>query len=283
MPPPPPPPQILVIDYVHQYLITCGTLYQGVCEKRHVSNISAVEYVDYDNFVVNIVHDGTSSTVAFIAPGPASNATQPNVLYVACTYLEHRFAQIPALASRKLSDFSVAITDLNFYQYSYLRFDSSQQNVFLVHYVYGFGTKGYSYVLARQPKGDRNEAYNSVLIRVCQNDKIYKSYTEVPLVCRHNGTEYNLLQAAVYGHPGRQLATSMGVDMKVDVLYTVFSVGAQQPTSRSAVCVFLLDSIGQVITQSWKACFQGKGNYRGGHLGKSQQCKVNTVRSADSS
>ena len=57
----------LVIDYSDSRLISCGSLFQGVCTVRSLRNISHVEQQIKEPVVAN---NATASTVAFIAPGP---------------------------------------------------------------------------------------------------------------------------------------------------------------------------------------------------------------------
>ncbi|GFO07417.1 nicotinamidase-like [Plakobranchus ocellatus] len=275
--------KILLIDYVNKCLISCGTLYQGVCEKRSLENVTQVlSNNSYPNCVVNV--NKSSYTVAFIGPGPAINSSS-NVLYVANTFYDHLFARIPSVGSRKLSDFTLLYDDVvEEFTQSYIRFDHSRLSKFLVHYVYGFSSEGYSYILARQPRSPDDKDYRSVVVSVCQNDKKYWSYIEVPLSCRHGDQEYNLLQAAFMDSAGRNLALSLGVSLQSDVLYSVFSVGepdSDRPTSKSALCIFPVSSIRRVIADNRRKCFNGEGKYGGGHLANPQQCGKNTEHVID--
>ncbi|KAK3800862.1 hypothetical protein RRG08_008616 [Elysia crispata] len=272
--------KIMAIDYVHMHLITCGTLFQGTCEKRFLSNISSMEPRDYTTAVVN--HFNDSSTVAFIAPGPAINSTQPNVLYVAQTHRKQFFADLPALITRKLSDFTIAFEDQIFYRGSHLKLDVRLHEKFRITYIYGFSSGGFSYFLARQPRNsdDPYKGNHTVLIRLCQNDERYQSYTEVPLLCRMNGTTYNMVQVAAIGTAGRELALSMNVTLRSKVLYTVFT-GGPGSSGQSVFCLYSLDAINSFITESWRACFRGEGYYGGGHLNSAKKCSRNTEHPID--
>ena len=57
----------LLIDYFESRLISCGSLFQGICTVRSLRNISNVEERVTESVVAN---NATASTVAFIAPGP---------------------------------------------------------------------------------------------------------------------------------------------------------------------------------------------------------------------
>ena len=54
--------------------------------------------------------------------------------------------------------------------------------------------------------------YHSKLVRICQNDPHYYSYTEVPLICKSSAKniDFNLAQAAHVAKPGSELAHSLG-------------------------------------------------------------------------
>ena len=63
----------LVIDYNNSRLISCGSLFQGICTVRSLGNISLVEVeeVMVEEFIVANTEE--ASTVAFIAPGPQTD------------------------------------------------------------------------------------------------------------------------------------------------------------------------------------------------------------------
>ncbi|XP_035826878.1 plexin-A2 [Aplysia californica] len=272
--------KVLLIDYVHNRLISCGTLAHGYCEKRLLTDISQRDEPVNDTPVVT--NNRTASTVAFIAPGPSPNASepQPNVLYVSVTF-SLQVRDVPSLASRKLSDFSMAYEDEIKFTGTFFNFDNQQRRQFPVTYIYGFGSENFSYMLAVQKtsSGSENFQFHSVAIRVCQNDKDFYSYVEVPLVCKAGGVEYNLVQAAYVAKAGRELALDLGINTQTDVLYGVFSESKQpnsdMPTTNSALCVFPMDFVRNKFTLNIKRCFNGTGSDGGSHLGRTK-CTRNT-------
>ena len=60
----------LVIDYNNARLISCGSLFQGICTIRSLGNISVVDEIVEEFIVANTAE---ASTVAFIAPGPQND------------------------------------------------------------------------------------------------------------------------------------------------------------------------------------------------------------------
>ena len=73
----------LLIDYANSWLISCGSLFQGVCETRSLQNISNVEHQSKEFLVANTAE---ASTVAFIAPG---SPDPPNTQVICYKLTEH--------------------------------------------------------------------------------------------------------------------------------------------------------------------------------------------------
>lgn len=89
----------LVIDPMHQWLISCGSLYQGTCSTHDLNNVTIILQQPAESVVAN---NATASTVAFIAPGPP---TLKHVLYVGATYTQGNYrSDVPAVSSRSLSE-----------------------------------------------------------------------------------------------------------------------------------------------------------------------------------
>jgi plexin A len=91
--------KVLVIDYAQSRLITCGSLFQGVCSTHKLDNVSSYETPASESVVAN---NATASTVAFIAPGPQKSPK--HVLYVGVSYTANGpyRSDVPAVSSRSL-------------------------------------------------------------------------------------------------------------------------------------------------------------------------------------
>ena len=108
--------EVLAVDVVGRRLVTCGSVFQGTCQLRHVDDISDVTETDprgnTDYFVA--ANDQHTSTVAFVAPGPRPAATgggraADQALYVAATYTGGSPATavrqaVPAVSVRAIDD-----------------------------------------------------------------------------------------------------------------------------------------------------------------------------------
>ena len=97
----------LLLDTVEKVLIVCGSLFQGVCEKHLLEDISKKWPLVQVPVVAN---DASSSSVAFIAPG-LPDARSHRVLYVAASHTQlgpyRSQEEIPAISSRSLKSHEI--------------------------------------------------------------------------------------------------------------------------------------------------------------------------------
>ena len=64
-----------------------------------------------------------------------------------------------------------------------------------INYVFGFSSGGFSYFVTTQRETTQSAKFVSKIVRLCENDEEYISYTEIPLLCNSvTGTQYNLVQ-----------------------------------------------------------------------------------------
>ncbi|XP_049316006.1 plexin-A2 [Bactrocera dorsalis] len=255
--------KVLLIDRATSRLIACGSLFQGTCSVRNLQNISIVEQDVPDAVVAN---DANSSTIAFIAPGPPQPSIT-NVMYVGVTYTNNSpyRSEIPAVASRSLEKtkmFQIASSAVTTGTRTFI--NSYAREGYLINYVYGFSSERFSYFLTTQLKHNYHSSpkeYITKIVRICQEDSNYYSYTEIPVDCITGGTKYNLVQAGYLGKPSMDLAGSLGITVQDDVLFGVFSVGdGNVSTDNSALCIYSLKSIRRKFMQNIKSCFNGVGS-----------------------
>lgn len=206
-----------------------------------------------------------ASTVAFIAPGPPAPPVT-NVMYVGVTFAGNSLyrSEIPAVASRSLEKgrmFQLASSAVTTGTRMFINPNSRES--YPVNYVYGFSSERFSYFMTTQLKHNTPsmKEYITKLVRICQEDSHYYSYTEIPVDCIGEGIKYNLVQAAYLGKPGADLAENLGITPQDDVLYAVFSEGRDNvPSNKSALCVYSLKSIRRKFMQNIKSCFNGHGS-----------------------
>lgn len=276
----------LVIDYTTTRLISCGSLFQGICSVRNLHNISDGAREVREAVVAN---NATASTVAFIAPGPPTPPVS-QVMYVGVTFTlgsPYR-SEVPAVSSRSLDKdrmFTIAQTAVTTGTRMFV--NSLARERYPINYVYGFASEGFSYFLTTQMKSTTSSIFISKLVRVCHDDENYYSYTEIPMECisgdAHGGRNFNLVQAAYVGKAGSDLASVLGITAQDDVLFAVFSENdtsqANKPSDQSALCVYSLKAIRRKFMQNIKHCFSGNGMRGLDFISPSHQC-VSTVSSS---
>lgn len=265
--------KILIIDFESQMLIACGSIYQGACNKYKTSNVSLPAQFIPMSIAANTEQ---ASTYAFIGPEHYNNWGYSNVLYVGTTFTKNGDYRslVPAISSRSLYNLNLA--ENNFLKQSSLDINVSYRDRFLVKYIYGFNSSDYAYFVVVQksshlPSMEEN-GYVTRLARVCIDDANYDSYTEVTLECKisetsnNNGSvNYNLAQDLKLSVAGKDLADSLGIDIDDQVLVGSFSPSqgiTNEPSSKSAVCVFSMRYIESMFDENIHMCFNGTIKYR---------------------
>ncbi|XP_060073479.1 plexin-A4-like [Ylistrum balloti] len=245
-------------------LISCSTLFHGYCEKRWLSNISRTDEIMYIPVVAN---NRTATTVVFIGPGPTQKNIMTNALYVGASWTNTGQSGVrdlvKAFSSRRLDNFK--LTWDTFQDQSGKAIEQLHRQSFPIYYIYGVSTNLFSYIVTVQKSSTASKAqFISKLIRVCNEDEKFRSYTEVELQCNYGGVTYNLAQALYLVKPGTVLAEELGVNLTEDVLFGVFSRGSPyQATTNareSALCVFPMKEVRKMFTENIRKCFNGTGD-----------------------
>ena len=252
--------KILLIDSRNKKLITCGSLAHGVCQGRNLETLS-VEISNNNEYVVS---NSELPSVAVI--GPSWDGKR--ALYVATSWdgktygsriLNFLINPKSAVSTRNLDGSDVFAVSANsaLDGYSYLQFKDLN---YLVNYVYGFTLGGFTYFVSVQ---ETTESYNqkknpkvfsTFIIRICQRDKNYFSYLELPLECKGtNGTNFNIGTSAYLTKPGNFFAKSSGIQASDEVLVVTFV----QTASKSGVCFYPVKEINEKLAADQKKCADG--------------------------
>uniref|UniRef100_A0A8C2WG60 Plexin A2 n=1 Tax=Cyclopterus lumpus TaxID=8103 RepID=A0A8C2WG60_CYCLU len=268
--------KLLLVDYSHNRLLACGSLYQGVCKLMRLDDLFILvepthkkeHYLSSDN--------QTGTMYGVVVPSQGQDAT----LYVGAA-VGGKQDYFPTISSRKLprDPESSAMLDYELHTdfvSSLIKIPSDTLALvphFDIYYIYGFASGSFVYFLTVQPETPENGMpaggspgdlfYTSRIIRLCKGDKKFHSYVSLPVGCVHKGEEYRLLQAAYLAKAGRVLAKSLNISAQEDVLFAVFSKGQKQchdPPDHSALCVFTIQDINTRIKERLQSCYQGEGN-----------------------
>ena len=264
--------KILLIDSRNKKLITCGNLTHGVCQGRNLETLS-VEISNNNEYVVS---NSDLPSVAVIGPSWDGK----HALYVATSWDGKTYGKVesqinklnflinpkPSVSTRNIDGSNVFTVSSNsaLDGYSYLQFKDLN---YLVNYVYGFTLGGFTYFVSVQ---ETTESYNqkknpkvfsTFIIRICQRDKNYFSYLELPLECKGtNGTNFNIGTSAYLTKPGNFFAKSSGIQASDEVLVVTFvqtNGGWNDRASKSGVCFYPVKEINEKLAADQKKCADG--------------------------
>uniref|UniRef100_A0A674CSA0 Plexin-B1 n=1 Tax=Salmo trutta TaxID=8032 RepID=A0A674CSA0_SALTR len=248
--------KLLLVDPYSMELITCGSINQGICQKRSLDSVGTVLFsaerpVDTQYVAAN--HPNVSTVGLVVRSRPDR---QP-VLFVGRGYTSshppistRNLAQEPIFSYEETAKLSVA-GRLSEYDHHFVASFAQRQHVYFLFY--------------RRDLKSQSREYRTYVSRVCLDDQAYYSYVEVPLACRSAaGKSYNLLQAVRLGLPPRGSGGEAG---QAEVLLGVFSThqtSSTRPSEDSALCMFNLDDLDQRINSTRDLCYTQFGRAEGG-------------------
>ncbi|CAM4623047.1 unnamed protein product [Leuciscus chuanchicus] len=254
--------KLLLVDPYNQELISCGSVYQGICQKRSLDAVGKVLFsaerpVDTQYVAAN---DPNVSTVGLVALTRGRGKQQP-VLFVGRGYTNSQ----PPISTRNL------VTEPVFsYEETSKLAVAGRLSEYDHHFVTSFTHRSYVYFMFyRRDLKSQSREYRTYVSRMCLDDVAYYSYVEVPLSCRSaRGKNYNLLQALHVGLP--KLGKTMGIKSiaasEQEVLLGVFSsqfASSSRPNEESAVCVFSLEEVDKRIDATRDLCYTEMGRADG--------------------
>ncbi|XP_072026114.1 plexin-A4-like [Amphiura filiformis] len=278
--------KILLIDYAHNRLITCGSENQGTCQTRDLSNVNTVLYESNHP----VVASGKLTTEAIIAPGPRNGGV--DALYVSATLDETRRTNVLPLTRRELNINDLFRTERD----GSLQFSTGVSGIDLAfNYAEVFNWKEFTYFATSQildiSSDDsifgphERDTYVSKINHICHNNiALENSYADILIECSSEGNHYNLIQAAYVGPAGPSLATSLGLNAGDDVFYGVFAenegapLSSNIPSSKSALCVFKLQDIEEAFLDAVFGCLTKGGGFKAGYFQGSQCVEFSLTR-----
>lgn len=271
--------KVLLIDSTNKQLITCGSLKHGVCQGRNLDSLVEISEISRDEYVVS---NSDLPAVALIT----SIWDYKTALYIATSWDEKYgkdpfdilIATKPAVSTRNTygSDaFAFSSNDL-FIGISWLQFKKFD---YLVKYIHGFSLGGFTYFVSvqettesfKQKQKQKPKVFKTFIIRLCQQDKGYFSYVELPLECQgSNGTNFNIATSAYITKPGDYFSKSFGLQASDDVLVVAFvktNGRWDDPAENSAICMYPVKEINTALAADQQKCMDG--TYAGQTLGLS--------------
>uniref|UniRef100_A0A8C4P0B1 Plexin-B1 n=1 Tax=Dicentrarchus labrax TaxID=13489 RepID=A0A8C4P0B1_DICLA len=245
--------KLLLVDPYSMELITCGSVNQGICQKRSLDSVNVVLFsterpVDTQYVAAN--HPNVS-TVGLVV---RSHPDRQPVLFVGRGYTSshppistRNLAQDPVFSYEETAKLAVA-GRLSEYDHHFVASFAHRQHVYFLFY--------------RRDLKSQSREYRTYISRVCLDDQAYYSYVEVPLTCRSRaGKIYNLLQAVQLG-----LTKDGVVTQGSETLLGVFSTrlaSSTRPSEDSALCMFNLEDVDRRINSTRDLCYTQMGKEAG--------------------
>ncbi|XP_060592209.1 plexin-A4-like [Ruditapes philippinarum] len=251
-----------------QILVSCGTGNSGVCEARNLSNIESVLWSS------SASHEDTNYlTVSTNKNRPAVGLiTENGTFFVALTFGEgvHSSGQDLmkgiivntynyAISSRELNHFLPVTKDFSD-KLLKVKISSVTLEEYLIYYKVCFQHDGMSYFVTNQKSEVGSSNYVTKLVRICQDDQGFYSYTDIVLNCNHFGVTYNLIQDVVLIDSEQYFGNNIG-----KMFIAVFTRGnnPEQPSGDSVVCVTEIQKLNDALDfaqWSYISSCNGPGN-----------------------
>ncbi|XP_061793817.1 plexin-B1 isoform X1 [Nerophis lumbriciformis] len=245
--------KLLLVDPYSMELITCGSVNQGICQKRSLDSVDKVLFsterpVDTQYVAANHPNVSTVGLIVQSQPG-----RQP-LLFVGRGYTSSH----PPISTRNLEQDPVFS-----YEETAKLAVAGRLSEYDHHFVASFAYRHHVYFFFyRRDLKSQSREYCTYVSRVCLDDQAYYSYVEVPLTCRSRaGKNYNLLQAVQLG-----LSKDRTAGRGSEVVLGVFSTrlaSSTRPSEDSALCTFNLDDVDRRINSTRDLCYTQMGRDSG--------------------
>lgn len=245
--------KLLLVDPFAMELITCGSVNQGICQKRSLDSVDVVLFsaerpVDTQYVAAN--HPNVS-TVGLVV---RSRRDKQPVLFVGRGYTSshppistRNLVQEPIFSYEETAKLAVA-GRLSEYDHHFVSSFAHGQHVYFLFY--------------RRDLKSQSREYRTYVSRVCLDDQAYYSYVEVPLACHSSaGKIYNLLQAVQLGLP-KDGVLSEGPEVLLGVFSTCLA-SSTCPSEDSALCMFNLEDLDRRINSTRDLCYTQVGKEAG--------------------
>ena len=267
--------KVLEVDPTSGSLVFCGSTNLGICSVLPMLDLQGFQQLNKSNGL-NFI-GGKSDVFAFFGNGGSVENSIPT-LYSANTYDGRpSYYTQRALAAKRLErkngkfNFEYLFESGQTGAFTAIDFDPVHKKDYIVKYIYGFEHKGFTYFLTVQRRDIyENSKYTTKLVRVCQNDIGFYSYTELELTCRKkNGITmfYDVAQAGYLAPIGDELASKFGISDSQYALYVAFGSAKDRgmlsdpdPDKGTGICMYAMNSVRKEFTKVQSDCYRGTGS-----------------------
>ncbi|CAD5219426.1 unnamed protein product [Bursaphelenchus okinawaensis] len=234
-------------------ILVCGSVRQGVCEWRDLNTLRVVN--KYEASVIPVAANAPNASTVSLLTKDEYDEDQLFVAASLTTESPYREA-FPAVSTRTLPSLATLNSgDLEGEAAVFIRADYRQ--MFKVEYVSTFTYENYIYTVSVQNRDLKSSSGQPVskLIRVCQYDDKYVSYSEIEIQCRgEDNTNYNIVKS-----------------MKL-IENELVGVFTDQNEQNSAICFYPMSKVGTTFFYNIDRCWGGTSTVGLPHIGRDSKC-----------
>uniref|UniRef100_A0A7M4FID7 Plexin-B1 n=1 Tax=Crocodylus porosus TaxID=8502 RepID=A0A7M4FID7_CROPO len=257
--------KLLLVNAAQGELIVCGSVHQGICEKRSLASINHVlfrpespgdtQYVaanDPNITTVGLVgYSKDNVPLLFVGRGYTSRGVGGGIPPITTRNLWAPGGDVPGADSHSIFSYEetakLAVGRLSEYNHHFIKAFAYRTSVYFLFY--------------RRDLKSQSREYKTYISRICLDDSHYYSYVELPLLCRGAENTYSLLQAAYVAQPGSSLAKGR-LSTQGEVLFTTFSAwqaSSGKLSEESALCVYTMEEVDRLTTWTRDVCYTKDG------------------------
>ncbi|XP_010180567.1 PREDICTED: plexin-B1 isoform X2 [Mesitornis unicolor] len=257
--------KLLLVNAVQKELIVCGSVHQGICEKRSLTSINHVlfrpespgdtQYVAANDPNITtvglIAYSKDEVPLLFVGRGYTSRGVGGGIPPITTRNLRAHSGDAQATDSHSIFSYEetakLAVGRLSEYNHHFIKSFTYRSSVYFLFY--------------RRDLKSQSREYKTYISRICLDDSHYYSYVELPLLCQSKANTYSLLQAAYVTRPGKDLARGQ-LDTEGEVLFAAFSAwqaSSGKLSEESALCVYAMEEVDRLTNWTRDVCYMRDG------------------------
>nr|XP_010301969.1 PREDICTED: plexin-B1 isoform X2 [Balearica regulorum gibbericeps] len=257
--------KLLLVNTVQKELIVCGSVHQGICEKRSLTSIDHVlfrpespgdtQYVAANDPNITtvglIAYSKDEVPLLFVGRGYTSRGVGGGIPPITTRNLKAHGGDVQATDSHSIFSYEetakLAVGRLSEYNHHFIKSFTYRSSVYFLFY--------------RRDLKSQSREYKTYISRICLDDSHYYSYVELPLLCQSKANTYSLLQAAYVTQPGEGLARGQ-LDTEGEVLFAAFSAwqaSSGKLSEESALCVYAMEEVDRLTNWTRDVCYMRDG------------------------
>uniref|UniRef100_A0A8B9N3M2 Plexin-B1 n=1 Tax=Accipiter nisus TaxID=211598 RepID=A0A8B9N3M2_9AVES len=236
--------KLLLVNAVQKELIVCGSVHQGICEKRSLTSIDHVlfrpespgdtQYVAANDPNITtvglIAYSKDEVPLLFVGRGYTSRGVGGGIPPITTRNLRAHGGDVQATDSHSIFSYEetakLAVGRLSEYNHHFIKSFTYRSSVYFLFY--------------RRDLKSQSREYKTYISRICLDDSHYYSYVELPLLCLAQGQ----------------------LDTEGEVLFAAFSAwqaSSGKLSEESALCVYAMEEVDRLTNWTRDVCYMRDG------------------------